>query len=313
MGIFQSIATKLGNLLSGEPAKDPNMEEASSTETDEAVLESKETTEEERVAPEEELPTPKEEKRPLPNSVEIRNRIKKSTLSMLNSLYLSNPELCKTKHLVVWLDTDTITFNSYSGFGQELENYWAVESGYSFEKVELRQGRPSNEKDARKIDSGVDSIAIYLQEHKSDIGRGIVKRARISIFGGRGSLIQDPCELSSEMLEKEGVKCFNIGRGAFPDVGAGAYRQNHIAVDDKNNLETNRYVSRAHAHIGFSEIIGFYLQVEYGGSRLSGNRTRIFRGEEKIEVENVVVKEPLQNGDLIELGKAVVLQFIEIE
>ena len=59
--------------------------------------------------------------------------------------------------------------------------------------------------------------------------------------------------------------------------------------------------------------MGFYLQVEYGGSRLSGNRTRIFRGEEKIEVENVEVKEPLHNGDLIELGKAVVLKFVEID
>ncbi len=309
MGIFQNISTKLGNLLSGEPAKEPNVEEVSSIETDEVALESKETAEEERVAPEEENET----KKKLPNSVEIRNRIKKSTLSMLNSLYLANPELCKTKHLVVWLDTDTITFNSYSGFGQELENYWVVESGYSFEKVDLRQGKPENEKDARMIDAGVESIAIYLQEHKAGLGRSVVKRARVSVIGSKGSLVQDPCELSSEMLEKEGVKCFNIGRGAFPNVGEGGYRQNNIAIDDKNNLETNRYVSRAHAHIGFSETIGFYLQVEYGGSRLSGNRTRIFRGEEKIEVENVEVKEPLQNGDLIELGKAVVLQFIEIE
>ena len=165
----------------------------------------------------------------------------------------------------------------------------------------------------RKINAGVESIAIYMQEHKSDLDRGVVKRARISVIGGKGSLIQDPFELSSEMLKKEGVKCFNIGRGAFPNIGEGGYRQNHIAIDDKNNLETNRYVSRAHAHIGFSEVFGFYLQVEYGGSRLSGNRTRLFRGEKMIEMENLEVKEPLQNGDLIELGKAVVLQFIEIE
>ena len=50
-----------------------------------------------------------------------------------------------------------------------------------------------------------------------------------------------------------------------------------------------------------------------GGSRLSGHRTRIFRGEDKIEVENVEVKEPLHDGDLFELGKAVVLKFVETE
>ena len=86
-----------------------------------------------------------------------------------------------------------------------------------------------------------------------------------------------------------------------------------IVIDENNNLDKNKYVSRAHARIGYSENIGFYLQVEYGGSRLSGNRTRIFRDEEKIEVENVDMKEPLHDGDLIELGKAVLLQYKEIK
>lgn len=245
------------------------------------------------------------------NSVETRGKIKKSTLALLNSLYLANPEICKTIHLVVWFDTDTITFNSYSDFGQELENYWAVESGYAFEKVELKQGKPTNEKDARRIDDGIGSIVIYLQEVGHE--QSIVKRANISVFDGKGSLLQEQYELSSETLEKECRKYYNIGRGECPRMDGGSYRQNHIAIEDNNNLETNRFVSRAHARIGFSENIGFYLQVEYGGSRLSGNRTRIIRGEDKIEVENVEVKEPLQNGDLIELGKAVVLIYKEIQ
>ena len=251
--------------------------------------------------------------KPLPNSVEIRSQIKKSSLSLLNSLYCANPEECPNKSLLLWLDTDTLTFNSFSGFDQELENYWDVESGYEFNKVELRQGKPENEKDARTIEVGIGSIAIYLQEQKRGFENNVVKRARISIFGGKGSLLQEHYELSSEMLEKEHRKYYNIGRGEYPKMEGGSYRQNHIAIDDENNLETNKYVSRAHARIGYAEIIGFYLQVEFGGSRLSGNRTRIIRGENKIEVENVEVKEPLHDGDLIELGKAVVLQFIEIK
>jgi hypothetical protein len=76
-------------------------------------------------------------------------------------------------------------------------------------------------------------------------------------------------------------------------------------------VERNKYVSRSHAHIGFSDQFGFYLQVEKDGTRLMGKRTRIFRGDEKIECDNPQVKVPLQSGDQIELGKAVVLNFIE--
>lgn len=302
MGIINKITTKIGELLSGEPAKRP-ITKGDSGHNSEASVKQETAGEQVPVT---------EEKKPLPNSVETRGKIKKSTLTLLNSLYLVNPEICKTKHLIVWIDTDTITFNSYADFSQELENYWAVESGYSFEKVELKHGKPENEKNARKIDAGLGSIAIYLQEQEVGLEKNVVKRANISVFGGKGSLLQEQYELSSETLEKERRKYYNIGRGEYPDIEGGSYRQNHIAIDDNNNLEINKYVSRAHARIGYAENIGFYLQVEYGGSRLSGNRTRIFRGEDKIEVENVEAKEPLQDGDLIELGKSVVLKFNEL-
>ena len=91
MGIINKITTKIGELLSGEPAKRPITNESSVTE----------------------------EKKPLPNSVETRGKIKKSTLTLLNSLYLANPEICKTKHLIVWLDTDKTTFNSYIDLGHK--------------------------------------------------------------------------------------------------------------------------------------------------------------------------------------------------
>ena len=246
------------------------------------------------------------------NAVNSRLKIKKMTLALLDSLYLMDSERCKSKRIVVWFDTDNTTFNAYSGFEQDLKEYWSVESGYIFENVILKLGRP--ERDGRKIDVNIEALDIYLQEKIDTTFDGpIVKKASISIFGNKGSLLNSAIyELSNEILEKEHRKFYNIGRGEFPDMDGGGYRQNHIVIDDKNNLEINKYVSRAHARIGYSDNIGFYLQVEYGGSRLSGNRTRIFRGEGKaIEVENIDVKEPLLNGDLIELGKAVVLQFVE--
>lgn len=303
MGVIQRISKKIANLLTGDSEQGQSTEEIAGPDVNESVLEPTGEGRDEQ---------PKKEV--LPNSVEIRRIIKKATLSMLNSLYLTNPERCKTKHLIIWFDTDTMTFNAFVDLGQELENYWSVESGYMFEKVELKQGRPEKTKDARKVDVGMDSITIYLQEREEGSEhKNLVKKACISIFENRGRLVQERYVLSSEALEKEYRKYYNIGRGEFPDMGESGHRQNHIAIDDKSDLETNRFVSRTHARIGYSKTIGFYLQVEYGGSRLSGNRTRILRGEKKIEVENTDVKEPLYDGDLIELGKAVVLKFVEIE
>ena len=68
-----------------------------------------------------------------------------------------------------------------------------------------------------------------------------------------------------------------------------------------------------HAHIGYSDMFGFYLQAEKDGTRRMGKRTRIFRGNQIIEMDNTQAKEPLQSGDLIELGKSVVLQYVAIE
>lgn len=247
------------------------------------------------------------------NSVEVRGKIKKATLSVLHELYLSNAESCKTKRLAVWLNTDKTTFSSFSDFGQELQDYWETEGGYVFEEVVLKYGKPGKELDARKADADTDAVEVYLQEQTEiPINDSVARRARVYVFGGKGQLLKEQVELSAEELEKEGRKFYNIGRGEFPELGAGSYRQNHIAIDDVNSQEINRFVSRAHAKIGFSDSIGFYLQVENGGSRLSGNRTRIFRDERTIELESTEVKEPLHNGDLIELGKAVVLKYVEI-
>jgi len=245
------------------------------------------------------------------DAIGIRQQIKKSTLSLLDALYMSEPKRCVTKRLAVWFDTDGTTFGAYAGFEQELMDYWSVERGYVFESVSLKQGKPG--KDGRKVDIPFDGFDVYLQEQVMDYSRPIARKASIVVSGSKGSMQQERYELSSETLNKEHRKFYNIGRGVAPQMEDGSYRQNHIVIDDENNFDVNRFVSRAHARIGYSENIGFYLQVERGGSRLSGNRTRVFRDEETIEVENLDLKVPLRSGDLIELGKAVVLKYEEID
>lgn len=123
-----SLFKKIGQLLLGEsetPRADTGMSSADNIETSQA------------------------EKR-TQDAVDTRQRIKKSTLSLLDSLYLSDSDSCESKRLVVWLDTDHTTFNAYSGFEQDLRDYWSVERGYVFASVELKQGKPEN--DGRKLD-----------------------------------------------------------------------------------------------------------------------------------------------------------------
>lgn len=238
-----------------------------------------------------------------------------TTMRALDSLFLSAPNICSMKQVIVWVDAGETTFVGFTGLEQEMKEHWAIEKGYEFKKVELRQGRPENEKDARKLN--IEDLDVFLQilnQEEAGPTKLVAKKAHIEIFGGRGDLEQPFYELSSEELQKANRRYYNIGRGEFPDLGSGSYRQNHIVISDTLRHDINGYVSREHARIGFSNNIGFFLQVERGGSRpLSGNRTRIIREEEQIEMEDTAVKEPLRTGDLIELGKHVVLSFTEIE
>lgn len=248
---------------------------------------------------------------------ELRKEIMATTMKALDALFLTAPNACSTKQVVVWADAGETTFVGFTGLEQEMKEHLAIEKGYEFKKMELREGRPENEKDARKLN--IDDFDVFLQILDFDDGgddkvKFVAKKARVEIFGGRGDLEKTFYELSSEDLQNANRRYYNIGRSEFPNLGSGSYRQNHIVISDTLRPEINGYVSREHARIGFSNNIGFFLQVERGGSRpLSGNRTRIIREEEQIEMEDPMVKEPLQTGDLIELGKHVVLSFTEIK
>ena len=102
------------------------------------------------------------------------------------------------------------------------------------------------------------------------------------------------------------MKRWNIGRGENVD---GAYfRQNHIVFEDDSTNDCNKYVSRAHAHIKFDN--AFMLFVDSGGRKCEGNRTRILRDDECIDLgSNMNVPVQLSDGDCIELGKHAMLEF----
>ena len=79
-----------------------------------------------------EKPVDKPEETSVPDAVEVKARIKKATLELLDSLY-DEVEVCRGKRLLVWFDTDETTYGAYAGLRDELAEHWDDERGYVFD------------------------------------------------------------------------------------------------------------------------------------------------------------------------------------
>ena len=253
----------------------------------------------------------KEEKK-----LDDKEKLMDHVISTLNE-QIDYLDATKGKKLVIWLDCDeNLFFKNYNtdSYRQQMLSFLVNEKGYGFENLEFSMGKPATELKASKV-KGNDFE--YLQVIEDEVVlEPLSCKAMICIYGEGGSLVQDKYILSPEDMKEKMITCYNIGAGKFPKIPTG-YRENHIAIDDNPEspmVEKNKFVSRTHARIGFSDKFGFYLQVEKDGSRLMGKRTRIFRNgvEKPIECDNPQAKIPLQDGDLIELGKAVVLRYKQL-
>ena len=168
-------------------------------------------------------------------------------------------------------------------------------------------------------------IEIYTKEDDYPSGRNEIKNskkcfyavlpssvkfissdAEIKVLLDRGVLLQNKYVLSS--TDKNRI--WNIGRGEISQVGKGYIRQNHIVFDDNATNEHNKFVSRNHAHIEYSESLGYLLYVDEGGRRNEQNRTRVIRGNDILDLEsNMKIPIQLKDGDQIELGKHAILSF----
>jgi len=245
-------------------------------------------------------------------SVETKDHLIHDLVRVLSDL-LEDARDIDRKQLLIWIDTDQLTFDTYDSdaYRARLEDALANECGFCFSQIQMTCGSPASDAKATPIgDSGKVFVQVITPHEKP---QQISRQATVSILGDNGSLLQPEYVLSSEEMRQANIAAYNIGAGRSPKVPTG-YRVNHIAIDDdpaSPMVDRNKFVSRMHAHIGFSDQFGFYLQVEKDGTRLMGKRTRIFRGDEKIECDNPQAKVPLRSGDQIELGKAVVLNFIE--
>lgn len=327
MDIFERIA----NWISGETKKKKQDKQANlpnenkqdvqpivSIEKEDSMQEHQEKMHEKGIpsAPIEKKQGNQQEEKKKEQPLDSKDELHRNICDLSERLF-ADVEMGADKRMVIWVDADVNIFKSYDTekYRKSIQSALVNECGVTFEDITFHMGKPSEEMRISCTPVGKSGkVMMQIIENRPEKVE-VHKKASISIFGNAGCLLKEKYILSSDEMKEKKIQAYNIGAGEFPEIPSG-YRHNHIAIDDNPQspmIEKNKFVSRMHAHIGYSEKFGFYLQVERDGTRLMGKRTRIFRGEHIIEMENLTVKEPLQDGDLIELGKAVRLRYIELK
>jgi len=325
MSVFDKInnlLTSVGNKYKEQPTEPIQEQPKESTmqaempaepiEPQTAVQSEKQSAPETSPKAEPETKEPRKEEKRI--ELESKDDLLKSIISTLDRL-VEDKDFTKGKILNIWLNADQFSFANYSNdmYRHRVLATLVNERDYCFDDIKFTIGKPTE--DLHAICIGGNELEYMEVLDNIPVVTTTSSKAMICVFGGAGSLLQDQYLLSSDEMKARGIAAYNIGSGQFPKIPTG-FRENHIAIDDNPDspqAEKNKYVSRMHAHIGFSETFGFYLQVEKDGTRLMGKRTRIFREGDRIECDNPLVKIPLQSGDMIELGKAVVLLFSVIK
>jgi pSer/pThr/pTyr-binding forkhead associated (FHA) protein len=142
------------------------------------------------------------------------------------------------------------------------------------------------------------SAAVYISTKKSGIG-GKTNRAFIKVLNGEA-------ENKSYTIGADNGR-INIGREARVQAAGNYMRKNAIAF--KPN-ETNRSVSRQHAHIEWEADSNSFLIFADEGGIPPGNKMKVRTAEgQLIKMQAVEVGHRLQEGDQIILGDAAVLEF----
>lgn len=112
-------------------------------------------------------------------------------------------------------------------------------------------------------------------------------------------------------LKAAETKRLNIGREVQIQANDGSFRINHIAFPEDPAFESNKYISRQHAHIEWdSSSASFRLFADEGGVP-PGNKTKIRNGQDEsvYKLNSTQVGYPLKDDDQIILGDAAILQF----
>ena len=104
----------------------------------------------------------------------------------------------------------------------------------------------------------------------------------------------------------------NIGREAKTTTAEGFLRENQIAFSGKTNNESNRSVSRQHAHLQWDAgARSFFIYADEGGIP-PFNKTKVKSKEgHSVKLQTTQIGYRLQQGDQVIIGESAVLEFHE--
>jgi hypothetical protein len=110
------------------------------------------------------------------------------------------------------------------------------------------------------------------------------------------------------LTDKGGKVC--IGREKRVQTGEGFMRENTIAFPSSSQNNSNKYVSRQHAHIEWNRDMGaFFLYADEGGIPPKNKIKVQTANGDVIRLQSTQVGHHLQEGDQIVLGESALLQF----
>lgn len=102
----------------------------------------------------------------------------------------------------------------------------------------------------------------------------------------------------------------NIGRERKVQTAEGFYRENYIAFPSASRHESNRSVSRRHAHIEWDAESGaFYIFADEGGVPPHNKMKVRIEGGTPVKLQTTQVGHRLQEGDQVILGESALLEF----
>jgi pSer/pThr/pTyr-binding forkhead associated (FHA) protein len=103
----------------------------------------------------------------------------------------------------------------------------------------------------------------------------------------------------------------HIGRDKKAQGDDGFFRTNHIAFPSDSENESNKYVSRQHAHIEWNNDAGRFMIFADEGGVPPRNKIKIRseKSEDIIKLSSTHIGHQLQEGDQIILGESAVLEF----
>ncbi len=243
------------------------------------------------------------------DSIEKKDNLIQAIVACLQVNYRGEHYSMEDKVLSIFITESSLYYSIYgTDFKDVLISTINNELGITFNRIDLELASLPLENEVTQLSSEV-----YVSI--KPIAKAIRKAIILPVENCGSTINPKGYHLDSEAIMKLPNCRYNIGVGKHPMTADGSYRVNQIAIDDDPNsseYDKNKYVSRSHANISFSEEFGFILNVEPSGTRIAKKRTHVYRGNEKIELNNPLAPVPLKHGDYIILSKFVHLLFKEI-